>query len=276
MSVTLPTIFSYQKASPFCSQYAAVYNAMTNKPNETHAGYQNTLVKGLVDGGYWTNRMDLFYVFANHSNTNNEAYLNWVNPTGSFNCTAPVAAPTWTQYVGIQGNASSQYLNTGYTPSSSATNMTQDSATLGIYVLDDTSSTTMYPVGCSHDEPSLHRFAINPEYGGNAPRYFINTGTQIAGTLTTASNGLHLASRTASDAVEAYFRGSSVGSNTAASVGRPAQALLICCTSSVGTPASFDSRRIALVMVCNGISSADASAINTIIEAYMTNLGIGV
>ena len=63
----------------YCPEYQAVYDAKDAAgmpPDVTNAGYQNTMVKALVDGGYWTDRMEWFYVGALAIKTIIEAYMD--------------------------------------------------------------------------------------------------------------------------------------------------------------------------------------------------------
>lgn len=63
----------------FCSQYQDVYDAMTTAP--TYAVEQNQLVVDLVNDGIWA-KLDYLNVYANSTNGDGEALLNWKNPAG--------------------------------------------------------------------------------------------------------------------------------------------------------------------------------------------------
>lgn len=77
----LPTIF---KSGGWCAEYKTVYDAFITKPNSTLSAVYNKMVRALVKGGYWT-RMDIFRFYANHTNANGEALLNWKQPVYSTN-----------------------------------------------------------------------------------------------------------------------------------------------------------------------------------------------
>ena len=123
--------------SGYSTQYDAVYNAMTNKPDATNAGYQDTLVTALVDGGYWA-RMDAFWCFAQENNDDSEALINWINP-GTTDADNPTGT-SWTTLEGYTGNGTDDYISTNWISDTHGSNYVLDSATFGIYVRNNLQS----------------------------------------------------------------------------------------------------------------------------------------
>jgi hypothetical protein len=128
---TFVAVFGGGGSGGFCAEYKTIHDAMTNKPFSSVAQEQNTLVKTLVDVGVWA-KLDLFYLFAQESNNDSEALINWVTP-GTYNCSLPVA-PTFTALEGFTGDASTQYINTNWNPSANGVNYKLNNASMGVYV----------------------------------------------------------------------------------------------------------------------------------------------
>ena len=155
----------------FCDEYTAVYNNMTDKPDATNAAYQNTMVEALVDGGYWA-RMDLFYCMAQAYE--DEAKLNWVNP-GTYDLTEVGAGSlTWTQYEGFISDGTN-YLNTGWIPSTHAVNAGQDDITMGAYIIGTDANTPDAVMGTL--DGSGRRLQMYTRYSGNLDFYANNLST---------------------------------------------------------------------------------------------------
>ena len=77
--------------SPFSEDFQEVYDAFTEKPSDALTGQMDGMVRAC--GTYWDS-LDVFYLYAAHTNTNDEALINWTDP-GTFNATA-YSSPTFT------------------------------------------------------------------------------------------------------------------------------------------------------------------------------------
>lgn len=112
-------------AGGYCSQYQSVYNNWITKPSDAISNYYNTMVKTIVDAGIWA-KGDVFDFFSTHSNTNLEAYYNWIAPLGACN-PAPINSPVWTQYQGTIGASSPvRYVRLNFIPSVNGVNYKLD------------------------------------------------------------------------------------------------------------------------------------------------------
>lgn len=252
------------KAAGYSQEYTAVYNAMTNKPDSTNAGYQNSLVASLVSGGFWS-RMDLLYIMANHSNTSGEARLNWIAPTGSFNFESTALDASWAQYEGISGNGTN-YPTTYYNPATEKTNLSINSATLGVYIRTD-SNTDVYQLGATD---GTNQLAFEARDTGSFYTR-INSSNSLSAASSSAI-GFWLSTRTASNAVKCYKNGALVGSGSAASTAIPNTDLILFSRSG-GLRCS---NQLSIILVMNGITDADATNLTTIFETYMDAIGKGV
>lgn len=254
----------------YCDEYQAVYDAMTNKPTSTIAGYQNTMVEDLVDGGYWTGRMELFYVFAQYSNSDGEALINWYDP-GTYNLTDPTSV-SWTSLKGFDGNGSSNYLSTGWNPNDNAKNVSQNSFTVGGYLKDDAYG--IYALlGCRNGSNYLRFY---PYLNATSSSITINSG--LAQNATTSTRlGLMISTRRASEEQETYLNGESLEDNgSGASTGLPDYPLDLFCYNYNGTRSAYYDGVVSIIFIMDAVSDADVIAINTIIEAYMDAIGEGV
>jgi hypothetical protein len=103
---------------------------MITKPSDADALIQNTMLKALVDGGYFA-KAELLDVFAVHTNAANEALINWKNP-GTFNPSITLVsggAITFTNYAGFTGQRDwpkLAYIKTNFNPTINGTLISQN------------------------------------------------------------------------------------------------------------------------------------------------------
>lgn len=260
-------------AVTFCDEYQDIYDVMTTPPTGDTATWQNTMVKAFVDGGYWTGRMELFYVFATRLRA--DALRNWVT-IGSYDLTDPgTTVPAFVKYQGFTGDGSSDYFSTGYIPATNATNIAQNSTTLAVYCrLDDEGTVSAIGV-----EGAANQLKLRPHIStGDSQSSYLNAAGAM--TLAGAANqglGFSMVTRRGAAETEGYSNGSSLGSDTDASTGLPADDFVAILANNDDTVLEeFTDTQIAIVLVMNAVSDADATAINTIIETYMDAIGTGV
>ena len=261
--VTTVTYFA-PAAGGFSAEYQAVYDEMSPKPAADTAAFQNTMVVDLVAGGYWSTQWDVFYVPANGRIAN--AYLNWIVPTGDDNLSIAAATVTFAGYKGFTGDGAGGSVTTNWNPSTEGVLYVQNDATVGVYVLLDKNESGA-PIGIV----ATYTIHIKPRVSGSFQGR-LNAGS--AGAFATVSDGLgfHLITRRASNDLEGYKDGSSIATATTASTGIPNANLTILSKGS----GEYSTNTVAIAMAGGSISDADADAINTIIEAYMDNIGEGV
>lgn len=265
----LPGVVASQgvvSSTSFCAEYQAVYDEFSDPPTATIAGYQNTMVASLVDGGYWA-RMDLFYVMANKAEA--DALLMWLDPdAGTFDLVETGAGDlTFTTYEGFTGDGTN-YLTTNYNASTEATNFTLNSGSGLIYVRDDQQTASVFGSTAAVN-PYIH---LTVRYTDNTLYAKINEGTGLTA-ANSDSRGFYIISRTASDAMEVYKNGSSIVSGNPAVDAIPNANILLLTRISSGTKVTH---QISIFAIMNGVDDTDATAINTIIETYMDALGKGV
>jgi hypothetical protein len=273
---------NYQLATPpaetpdFYDEYDTVYAAFTTKPSEAIAGYQEALVYSLdtmdfAGGASVWDRLDLFLVFAAHTNGGSEALINWFDP-GIFNADDPTTTQ-WDNLEGYTGDGTTDYISTNFAPSTDATNYTLNSASVGIYLRTNISSTTANAFGIAD---GTARTSLHPR---NASDYYLSRINNTSGSNQNApmggnSQGLWVITRTASNVTEAYHNGTSIDSDVTDSNALPtAEFFILDCN---GISDTFSAHQVSIFFIMNGITDAEATAINTVIETYMDAIGKGV
>lgn len=228
------------------------------------------LINGLVADGVWT-KLDALYIFA--TNTETTAQLNLVSTSFGLTKFGTVA---FAVDVGYTGDGSTGALQTGLVPSAGGVNYTQNSASLGAYILSSRAGGFTYAaIGVQN----IAEAVIYPKHPGGA---FFDVNNGLTGFATAAPStvqGQWITTRTASNALAVYLNGNTTayGTGSVASTGVPAAAIAIFATA-LG-PGSFDHRsadQLSAAFIGGGLSSAQMALIASRINGYMTALGVNV
>jgi hypothetical protein len=248
----------------FCSQYQTVYNAMTNKPTNSIAIAQNTMVKNLVTAGIWP-LFDIFYCFAQYSNSASEALINWINP-GTYNCTN-ISDTAWESLCGFTGDGIADYLETNYTPSTNGVNYTLDSASVGVYLRVDINA-DQCAIGCIGSDTSIVK--INAREA-NSFRSLINDKTESNVTVAN-STGLFVSVRTSSSNVYLYRNGSNIKTSASTSTARPnAKLAILARRYSAGGVDRYTTNQASIAFAGGLLTDGYNSTLYSEIQAYMTS-----
>lgn len=262
--------YTVTSPSPYCIEYQAVLAAMTTDPSNDIKDYQNTMVEALIAGGYWA-RMDQLLIPATEVNTGGEALINWINP-GTYDADN-VDATAWTTLEGYTGDATDDYISTNFNPGDGGSyNYTLDDAAIGLYLRTDLVEETGSVFGSYAG--TNDRISLTPHLEDN--QYLIRVNQPSSGSLAGiagATTGLHVITRTASDAVSYYRNGGLVKTETDASSAIPNMELYVLRMNGAGVGSAH---QFSIYFVMDGIDSTDAAALNTIFETYMDALGTGV
>jgi hypothetical protein len=251
------------------SDYVAVLNrAVTlgySLPTFSQIIKQNTLVLSLKAGGIW-NKLDVLYIFANDGGQD-FGTLNWKAPT--LNQATLNNSPTFTTNQGFNGNGTSSYINTNYTPSSVGNNYQLNDCSFGYWAFsglqtggsrvnlgtrNSSVSGLTYPVGVS--ENSL----------------FINSNNISNVTLTSSSNlGLRHFNRVSSSGSRYYNSTGLVGSNTNISSDISNFPFFISALNSANSASFYTTTRFSIMF--SGASLANENtALNNAFNTYITSL----
>ena len=170
------------------SDYQAVLTRATSLgyalPSAAQQVKQNNLVIALKAAGVW-DKFDILYIFANDV-TGNFWKLNWKAPT-LYQITEPGGALTKTSNVGVNGNGTTIYAQTGWNPNTNGVNYTLTDASLTVYSNTDLTDSE-YDIGTS--DANLIWCGIRT--AANQAGLMINTtlSTFTTGGLITNSQGL--------------------------------------------------------------------------------------
>jgi len=246
------------------TEYQALLDEWTTDPTGDTLTWQNDMIYSLDSAGFW-DRLDALFVFANTSNANGEALVDWINPDSTA---IEVNNPTFTRWQGYTGDADEDYINTDRNLSTETDNYVLNSGTLGIYTrIAPTGIQTYGGASDGTNETYIHNSTTNKFTR-------INAITSTSGNITTS--GFIVTTRRGASETELYHNGSSISQETDASSGIVDKDLWLLARNSNGTAEYFSSNQISIVILMDGVTDADVSAINTIFEKYMDHIGTGV
>jgi hypothetical protein len=270
------TFYGYTCGGSGCTA-ATAWLARTSGLSMTETNAYTTMICGMIADGNgcaaWSGSsgtMDLLYVFA--TNTTTTANLNLC---GTGNTLTQSGTVTFLADNYYQGNGSTGYFDTGLILPS--TDFTQNSASLGTYVLNNRTSTSLSY--CEIGHPTGIFIAPDNNAGGYEQSLLEVTGDSAAGQ--TSAQGAWIATRTASNAVAGYKNGSSTpiltGTTASVSFSGSYSIYVSSCRFGAGQTASnWSADQIAATFVGGALTATQAVAINNRINAYMTALGINV
>jgi hypothetical protein len=241
------------------------------KSSINQSNYINELIAGMKVDGNWT-KLDRLAILATEQQAQAKVYLN----SPSSTAISEVNSPTFTAKRGFTGNGSSSYLNANYTPSS-GTKLLQDDACAGVYCRTN-SLATVTDLGSISASPTI-RLYLQIRRTNTTDDWWIsgmNANTDNSGVKITNTNsaGFHTIVRTVSTEFTSQRNGSSLGTSTVTSNGRPSVTMYICALNNNGTAAGFSARQIAAALM--GAGSINQSNLNTRITNYMTRIGAQV
>jgi hypothetical protein len=222
------------------------------------AGPVATLIADLQEAGVWP-KLDLFYLPA--VATSDEGVINLKSP-GNFTL-IPTGAPTFTPYQGFTGNGTSSYLATGFIPSVNAVQMTQNSASFGVWVRNNTTG-TQFDIGSSASSVMRLNTRASSLFSGR-----LNTGATVTATLpANTSVGFTTCDRASAAEIYYYKNGVAVGPVASVSSGlEESQTFLL------RDEALYSNRQIAAAFLGGSLTTGENAAFYTAMLAYMTAVG---
>src|SRR5216684_5171367 len=262
-----------------CSQ-ATTFLARTSglSGNETTA--YTTMICGLVTDGIITGNLsgaagcgtvlDALYIFA--TNTTTTANLNICGTNFSLTGATP---PTFSADHGYTGNGTTQFLDTGFNPSTATGRWTLNSASLGVYTLTNRASNSSVQSGAADATGFSYVAVLNSATTAATEMNGFTFGNTTNNSL---SQGFTATSRTISTGIDTYKNASSttLGTLTDASTNLPNRTVFICGYNNAGTLTSPTTDQIAAEFFGAGITGAQFLLISNRVNAYMTALSINV
>lgn len=224
----------------------------------------NALVLGIKAAGLWDNHLGSLK-FAVGVPSLAASLIDLRNP--AFNGTA-VNSPTHSATAGWTFTAaSSQYIDSGWGPTSTDGKASLNSSHLGF---------RMRAGGLGGQMPSCAY--SNPNYFGcllmadGLQRFCLGDAVNLASSQNPAAPGYYIGTRTASDAKATYLNGASVAASTTPSVGLPPLKLFIGARNA-GGPDWFYTGRITAWHAGAGLNGSQAAALASLLDAYATAVG---
>lgn len=242
-------------------------NAGSNVPATQQDIYKRTF-RNLEDSNI-INQLDRLWILAAFDT--NLLVTSLINPSSTK--ATLVNSPTIISMLGLQGNGSSSYLNSNFTPSTQAVKSTQNSTCFGTYITANYSSqASMVEYGGYDGTRAIATY--NYWTGGNV---FINANDNGSGTGIVSSfdaRGITHYERTSSTARNVYKNGKLLFSDTQTSTGLPTRVMYIGAWDNLGTASNFSNRVIGAAY--HGSSSVNQSVLFDIISQHMQAIGASV
>lgn len=257
----------------FSAEYQAILDYWVttlggSAPTHAISEYFDLMVSTMVENGVWA-KTEFFDFFSTHTNTNNEALVNWKNP-GTFNPDA-VNAPTWTQYQGFTGaNTGTKYISSNFIPSVNGTLIGKDNICAIIGVGSDIDESN-FDFG-SYD--GTHALRLVSRRSGVA-RYSLNNWTANEATQANLNGkGYFMASRNNSANLDTYINLIKTNKVSASSA-LETREIYICGQNNNGSAIGCN-RQLRFALLASYLTETEIiNTINTI-ETCLDNLGTGL
>ena len=177
--------FTTAAAPAYDTDAQAFFDAMGTAPNDAVKTAVDDLITTLKSDGIWS-QLDALWPL--NMPTLADSLINMKDPTGT--AATAVNSPTHTPYVGIQGDGSTSYVNSNYTPSTDATNFTVTDASIGIHSATDRTYTTHTLMG-GRDVTNSTRILFNPKTSSLSNRitYYFNSESLGQGNIQATGDG---------------------------------------------------------------------------------------
>jgi hypothetical protein len=250
---------------------AAIIAAMTVPPNGARRTLINSTVLSLKAGGVWS-LLDTIWFMAAHDDQ--AGRLNWKAPA-SFTLAAN-GGITFTADRGWQGNGTTGYLNTGWTPATHGVNYALNDASFGVYSRTNSPDAAAIDIGAISSGVSRNWIQLRTTSNNNSVD--INSNGTTGQALVAAFNSLGLggARRTASNATQIYRNGAQTQAGSQASSGVTAVSFFVGARNNNSTPDFFSPRQYAFAFTGAAMSEAQHAQFYTIVQDYMTAVGAAV
>jgi hypothetical protein len=239
----------------------------TGITSDVDKGRYDTLITGLVTDGIFS-KLDALYIFAAPDSAT--ALLNLIQ--NYFNGTV-TGALTFNAYVGYTGSGATNYINTGFNPSTAGGNYLQNSGSLGAYVRTSRTADQTY-TSLGTQTGAGYSVILPQGVFGDTFQYAVNSGTPKS-VASTNSQGQWIASGTGASAIAAQKNGAAFDSDTGASVSRDNSNIYVFATNA-GSPSNFSLDQQSAVLIGGGLTGTEMTNLAGRINAFMTAYGINV
>lgn len=165
----------------YSAEALAIFAAFSTPPDATRKGLIDTCVVSLKNAGVWA-KLDVLYMFA--AADSQAAKINWKNP-GTFDGTEISGPITFTADQGFTFNGSSNYISSGFVPSSAGGTYALNNASMGGRSLSSLAASTKNRI-VGNVAGTSSRSVLTPRNTGDIGNVLINdTGGSNWGNATT-------------------------------------------------------------------------------------------
>jgi hypothetical protein len=252
------------------ASYAAAVVANGGTVSDARVAILNTFIRTEKASGAWALTDDYWGLWA-------ESEAQALTSLKQLRLATVVAAPTFTADRDYALNGSTQYINTGFVPSTHAAAMTATSIHLEVYERAELSANT-YAAGVLNS--ANRAITVRPRSAGSA---FIQAGSAAATfTLPSASSlGLTQGGRNGAAVTDVYGSKNGVSMTRAvdpAAVGAslPANSIFLGAYNNAGTAAGFRAASIGYAATGAALSQAQQLARYNAVQAWATAVGAQV
>ena len=240
-------------------------SSMSAAPSSYFVQNLSTMVRKLKTSGVW-NKLDRLYMFA----TENQQHALRCIKTGMP--LTKVGTPTWTQNTGYSGFTAANYLNTNYSAGTSSTALTQNQASVGVYVLNSINVAAQTDIGAISGSSGIE---FNSKTNAANQNVRINAAATGVFTVNATSIGFNSASRTESAKTNGYkYGGLLTGTLTNASVPLLTRwPLYIGCRNNNGTPDQASTKQIAMAFIGGGLTTLEMDQFAQAVQVFALTRG---
>lgn len=245
----------------FDASSQAIFDAFTTPPTDARKTAINNFVVALKAAGVWS-LGDVLGVYA--AADSQAAIVNWKNP-GTFNGSA--SSVTFTADRGFTGDGGAGVVDHSFNPTTAPTpNFTQDSASLGIWVLTSRAGAALPDAGNASAATGLN---IYPRFTDDNTYLRVNDASETGGFAVADSAGFYVGNRSSSSARQGYRNGASVGTYGAST----SQALINASIVAGRGGSNFTTDQFSILWIGGSLTSGQVASFYSAALAYMQAVG---
>lgn len=252
-----------------CAQYISVFNAFAVKPVAADIVIQDTMLKALVDDGYFA-KAELLDIFSAHNEA--ASLFNWKAPTGAFN-PSKVNSPAFEQYGGFKGNsATGSTIRTNFIPATHRTIMGNRNVTWIIGIGDDVNENA-WDFG-AFNGGSAYTGLISRN-ANQASFRLQSSGTPAARANANSKKHYAVSHLVTGGTIDTYLNLVKATTTGVFYYGDDTNEIYVCGFNSNGTIAA-NNKTVRYILGFSYLTEVEVLAVIGIMEAYLDNYGKGL
>ena len=224
----------------------------------------NNLVLGLKSSGMWAKSHAIYGMIGG---TASSVKFNWKNPldTDAAFRLVPTGTITYTS-VGADGDGTTGYFNTNYTPS---INGTAQNVHLSFYSTEDV-AVNGFDIGSNNGGVSQYLQLSFKNSGAKFRSYTSYGNGELFAADRNPTTGWLVGSRLSETDASMYYNATLIATKTATLGSQPTLNMYILGNNDNGTASSFSGRTCAFASIGLGLTSQEVTDSNTVIQAFIT------